>query len=156
MAKGRKPIPTEQKRLKGTLRKSRENANEPKPMMVVEYPSPPERLNDFAISIWHKTVPELKQMGVLARVDMEHLTAYCIEMGRYNEANQLIKKNGSPITKSPSGYAMIHPWYTVARQSLKAATEIGALFGITPSARTKISVNKEQKKGLKSLLNGTE
>ncbi len=153
--KGRKTLPTEVKKLNGTLRKSRTNTNELKPTLVIDYPSAPLILNDYAVSVWNKTIPELRTLGVLSNIDMELITAYCIEMGRYNEAQDLIKKNGSPITKAPSGYAMIHPWYTISRQSLKSAVEIGSMFGITPSARARVQTNNNKPSKLDSLLNGT-
>jgi len=33
---------------------------------------------------------------------------------------------------------MINPWQTIRNQALKSATNIGQLFGITPSARARI------------------
>jgi phage terminase small subunit len=34
---------------------------------------------------------------------------------------------------------MINPWFQVQSQALKQATQLGQLFGITPSARSRIS-----------------
>ena len=152
MAMGRKKLPTEIKKIQGTLRKSREIKNQVNMELIIQYPSPPEYLSKYAINVWNKTIPDLYNKNLLANVDMDLITAYCIEMGRYNEANDIINKNKSPLTKSPSGYAMIHPWYTVARQSLKSALEIGCNFGLTAAARTKISATNNKKKDLSDML----
>lgn len=142
MKAGRKTLPTAIKILRGTLAKSRIVKNEATAPMVISFLDPPAILDKWAAETWNKVIPELMTMGILALIDMELVTAYCIEMGRYKEANDKIKNNG-PITKAPSGYPMIHPWYTVARQSLKAALEIGCNFGMTATSRSRISVPRK-------------
>lgn len=154
MKTGRPTLPKEVKALKGTLVKSRELPETVEVTLVVDFPEPPEHLTSFAVDIWNKTIPELRDMGVLAKIDMELVTAYCVEMGRYNEANEVLRNKEKLVIKTKSGYQTINPWYTMARQSLKSALEIGSQFGITASSRSKIP-KQTKPKGLDSILNGT-
>ena len=141
MTRGRKPIPNEIKEIKGTLEKSRLIDN---PMIVQinnEIPQAPEDLNNEAKKIWQITCDELKRNGILATVDLGLIEAYCAELAMYKEAVRQIKKT-SPLVKTPSGYPMVSPWQTIRKQSLKAATDLAQLFGVTPSARTRVGANK--------------
>jgi P27 family predicted phage terminase small subunit len=141
MTRGRKPIPNEIKQLKGTIEKSRLIEN---PMIVQinnEIPEAPEDLNNEAKKIWQITCDELKRNGILATVDFGLIEAYCAELAMYKEAVRQIRKT-SPLVKSPSGYPMVSPWQTIRKQSLKAATDLAQLFGVTPSARTRVGANK--------------
>ena len=150
--KGRKPIPTEIKKQKGTFRKSR-GVDEIKPELSL-YPKPPEYLTEHGLEVWSLTVPFLTGLKILTQVDEQLLGAYCNEMGRYNEIAAKIKVNGI-LTKAPKNdYIMAHPLYARMKKSWKSATEIGVLFGITPSARTRVQAGKENKKTkLNNILN---
>lgn len=138
--RGRKPIPTEIKKTKGTLEKSRVLSNEMQVQINNDIPTAPEDLNQEAKKIWLEVCTELKNNRILANVDLGLVEAYCAELAQYKEAVRQIKKT-SPLVKSPSGYVMISPWQTIRKQSLKAAMDLGQLFGVTPSARTRIGAN---------------
>jgi P27 family predicted phage terminase small subunit len=138
--RGNKPLPTAIKELRGTLEKSRILTNEMKVTINNDIPQAPEDLNIEAKKIWNSVCHELKNNGILANVDLELVEAYCAELSQYKEAVRQIKKT-SPLIKSPSGYAMVSPWQTIRKQSLKAAMDLGQLFGVTPSARTRIGHN---------------
>lgn len=138
--RGRKPIPTAIKEMKGTIEKSRILANEMTVTINNDIPKAPEELNEEAVKIWNEVCRELKNNGLLAVVDLGLVQAYCAELSQYKEALRQIDKTG-PLVISPSGYPMVSPWQTIRRQSLKAAMDLGQLFGVTPSARTRIGSN---------------
>jgi len=135
--RGVKPLPTAVKQLRGTIEKSRTLSNEMVVSINHEIPQAPEDLNNEAKKLWQEVCTELKNNGILANVDLGLVEAYCTELATYKEAIRQIKKT-SPLIKSPSGYPMVSPWQTIRRQSLKAAMDLGQLFGVTPSARTRI------------------
>jgi P27 family predicted phage terminase small subunit len=141
--RGRKPIPTEIKELKGTLEKSRMLKNEMSVELSNTIPDAPEDLNEEAKQIWVKICEELKRNRILAVVDLDLVESYCHEMALYKHATRMIKQKGG-VFKSPSGYPMINPWLTIKRQALKSATDLGVLFGLTPSARSRIPNNNPQ------------
>jgi P27 family predicted phage terminase small subunit len=138
--RGIKPLPTAIKELRGTLEKSRVLSNEMTVTINNEIPQAPEDLNAEGKKLWNEVCHELKNNNLLANVDLGLVEAYCNELAQYKEAVRQIKKT-SPLIKSPSGYAMVSPWQTIRRQSLKAAMDLGQLFGVTPSARTRIGSN---------------
>ena len=148
--KGRKPIPTAIKEMKGTIEKSRILPNEMIVTINNEIPDAPEDLNSEAQKLWNEVCHELKNNGLLANVDLGLVEAYCAELAQYKEAIRQIKRT-SPLIKSPSGYAMVSPWQTIRRQSLKAAMDLGQLFGVTPSARTRIGANTKPTSKLEQL-----
>lgn len=148
--KGIKPLPTAIKELRGTLEKSRTLPNEMVVSINRDIPEPPEDLNNEAKKLWQEVCTELKNNGILANVDLGLVEAYCSELVTYKEALRQIKKT-SPLIKSPSGYAMVSPWQTIRRQSLKAAMDLGQLFGVTPSARTRIGATIKTTSKLDSL-----
>lgn len=144
---GRKPIPTEIKKEKGTLKKSR-TIEEVKPPLSM-YPDPPTYLNQYGMEVWKDTVPNLISTKLLSKIDEQLIGAYCNEMGRYNEIAMKIKENGVLFKSPKNNWPMAHPLYAVMKQSLKSATDIGVLFGITPSARTKVPSKEEDTKKAK-------
>jgi P27 family predicted phage terminase small subunit len=135
--RGRKTIPTAIKELKGTLEKSRVLENEMKVSVINEIPEPSEDLNEEGRKIWENVCYELKRNGILSTVDLDLVESYCQEMAMYKHATRQLKNKGA-VYKSQSGYPMINPWQTIRNQALKSATNIGQLFGITPSARARI------------------
>jgi P27 family predicted phage terminase small subunit len=147
MKPGRPPLPTAIKAARGTLRKSQVVPNEMTVQLISDVPEPPHDLTDDAKKTWRNVCEELKRNGLLATVDLELVKAYCNELAMYNEAVKQINEN-SVLILSPNGYPMINPWQTIRKQSLKAAMDLGQLFGLTPSARTRIpsSINKTESK----------
>jgi len=78
--------PTRLKEVKGTLRKSRQNGNEPVP--PAELPVPPEWLMGEALKEWKRITAELEPLGYLSRLDRGILTLYCILWARIADAGQ--------------------------------------------------------------------
>jgi P27 family predicted phage terminase small subunit len=135
---GRPRKPVEIKKLQGTYQKCRE-LDAP---MIVELsdgvPEPPEGFSHESIKIWDTVCRELKRNGLLASCDLELLQGYCELLTHYQEATAKLKKEGAVIL-GRHGDKMINPWFQVQSQALKQATQLGQLFGITPSARSRIS-----------------
>jgi P27 family predicted phage terminase small subunit len=139
--KGRPRIPTEIKFLKGTLSPSRELAAP----MIVELsegvPQPPAHLNALGFEYWEVTCKELKNNNLLTGVDLGLVAGYCNELGLYKKACEVTKIEGEVIVNR-FGDKVISPWYDVRSRALKQATQMGQLFGVTPSARGKIETGK--------------
>lgn len=138
---GRKPIPTEIKIQHGTFRADQSLPDEIKIAPVSELPQPPEYMigNDYAIKQWVLTTTELHKIGILVGIDLELLAIYCIEMATYIECKKLSKPL---VIKARSGYQMPNPNISIGNKALGNALKIAPLFGITPSARTRIAAPK--------------
>jgi P27 family predicted phage terminase small subunit len=134
---GRRPKPTHLKLLQGNPGKRALNPNEPKPDL--EMPTVPEHLSDAAKAEWTRMGEQLHRLGLLTSIDRPAFAAYCVIYARWVEAEEALKKSG-PVVRSPSGYPMLSPFYTIANQSLSQMRTYLTEFGMTPSSRSRTSV----------------
>jgi P27 family predicted phage terminase small subunit len=143
MTKGRKPKPTALKVLEGTARKDRILKNEMQPARLDGLPLAPDFLTERGREEWHYLCTELHALGMLHRVDLSLIGAYCNELSIYFEAEAILRAKGRIMTlKNPDGtikYIQQAPHVAIARNALKTAMQLGSQFGVTPSARTRIS-----------------
>jgi P27 family predicted phage terminase small subunit len=135
--KGRPRKPVDLKKIEGTFRADR---NLEQPMLVelsVGVPQPPAHLNPLGFEYWDITCKELLNNNLLAGADLGLVAGYCNELGLYKSACEMTEKEGVVIVNR-FGDQVVNPWYNVRSAALKQATQMGQLFGITPSARAKI------------------
>jgi P27 family predicted phage terminase small subunit len=135
MGKGRPPKPTAIKRLSGTLRKHRENREEPQPQAGT--PEPPANLDERARAQWDYYAPLLAACRVLTLADREALTCYCVAAGRRAQAEEELAKHG-PVVKSPSGYPIQNPWLAIANKAMEQLIRWGVELGLSPASRSRI------------------
>jgi P27 family predicted phage terminase small subunit len=105
----------------------------------MEMPVVPEHLSDAAKTEWTRMGEQLHRLGLLTSIDRSAFAAYCVIYARWVEAEEALKKTG-PVVKSPSGFPMLSPFYTVANQSLAQMRAYLTEFGMTPSSRSRTSV----------------
>lgn len=121
--------------------------NEMMPALLESVPSAPEYLTDQAKTEWYSVCTDLLDLGMLHRVDLALLSAYCQEMANYLNANEHLQKEGFTITfekADGSEYSMPSPWVSIKNKSLENALKIASQFGFTPAARTKISATPQK------------
>lgn len=136
--KGRKPKPTQMRRLEGNPGKRALNNREPKPPPGV--PECPDFLDDEARAEWFRTASVLQEMGLLTRADRSALAAYCTVYSRWVHAEEQVKKFGSIVKSPDKGFPMKSPYLTIADQSLEAMRRLMVEFGLTPSSRSRIRI----------------
>lgn len=154
MAPGRKPIPNNLKILHGNPGKRPINQQEPKPSPIA--PKCPAHLDKVAKREWKRVSPQLEAIGLLSRIDMAALAAYCQAYGRWVEAESAIRKHGMLI-KSPNGYPMMSPYLVISNKAVDQMKSFMTEFGMTPSSRSRISVSPaEDKDEMESLLSGVK
>ena len=154
MSAGRKPVPTTLKILHGNPGKRPLPTNEPKPPPLA--PKCPAWLHKDAKKEWKRIAPQLERLGLLSELDMAALAGYCQSYARYKEAEELIAKHGTtyeihernrdgslkcnkqgePILRSMQA----RPEVSIANKSLLQIRSFCAEFGLTPSARARMSV----------------
>lgn len=144
-ARGPKPKPSAILKKKGTFKQSRSAKNEYSPSLLEELPKPPTYFNKYAKSEYLKTGAILLRDGLLANIDLSMFESYCMQMGIYMEAQFILKKEGR-VSKAKSGYLMPHPYVSIGNKALEQANKIAASFGISPSARTRVSATKQEEK----------
>ncbi len=143
--KGRKKKPTELKKLEGTYQSCRELDNQFSPEKTEEIPTPMNLLNERALKEWGVVTSELESKNMLYGVDLSLLAAYCNEMATYWECQEVIRNEGY-FDVSPNGLKVKKQEISTGRDALDRAIKLATQFGFTPSARTKISMPKQQPK----------
>jgi P27 family predicted phage terminase small subunit len=137
---GRKPKPPALKRLAGNPGHRPLNDREP------VYPDggdmrPPRHLDRVARDEWRRVVKDLTAAGLLKTVDRSALAAYCQAYSQWVDASKRLKEQ--PLTLvSPNGYAYPNPLLGVQKRALELMHKFMTEFGMTPSSRSKVKVEK--------------
>lgn len=134
--RGRKPKPTELKVLEGNPGKRTLNKNEPRPDKKA--PRCPSWLEDEAKEEWKRMGKVLEQMGLLTDMDMAAFAGYCQAFARWKEAEEFLTQHGT-IVRTPNGYLQQVPQVSIAQTNLKIMLKFCEQFGLTPSARSRIT-----------------
>ena len=141
--RGPAPKPTSLKLIQGTYRKDRAAPNEPQPEPGV--PTCPAHLKGEARREWKRIAPVLQSMGVLTKADRPSLAGYCSAWEDYVESDKILRKEGR-FVQSPNGFPMQHPAVNAKAKALTLMKQYLALFGLSPSDRTRVSVPEKPKK----------
>lgn len=137
MAKcGRKPKPVELRIIEGN-REHRPIPKVPKPRKVL--PRAPRWLHPLAKKEWRRIVPELYRLGLLTVLDRAALQAYCQAYAKWREAEEKAKLE---VFQTDSGYVGQNPYINVALKYHKEMRAWLAEFGMTPSSRVRINIDK--------------
>ncbi|MCK6483035.1 MAG: phage terminase small subunit P27 family [Phycisphaerae bacterium] len=146
--RGPAPTPTPILKLRGsTLVTQRREAREVRGPSGL--PDCPEWLaaDAEARAAWDQLVPLLETMGVLTRIDGHALARYCRLWSRWRKAEAFLDKHGEmyPI-KDDSGTKtkcfIQWPQVSIALKLAQQLTRLEAEFGMTPSARARIQLQR--------------
>jgi P27 family predicted phage terminase small subunit len=91
------------------------------------------------------TLDVLEERKVLGVCDMEAFERYCQHLRLAYEANELLKRDGV-IAVDDDGLPRKHPANQIHRDNSLAALRYEEQFGLTPSARMRLSRTDEQVK----------
>ena len=145
--------PTRLKELEGNPGKRALPKNEPKPELGA--PAMPEWLSEYAREEWQRVEPELTRLGLLARIDGSALAAYCDAYGRWRKAAEQLEREGLTFITAAL-YIATHPCVGIANKAKAEMHRFGREFGLTPSARGRMSVPGEKPEAdpMEALLDG--
>jgi P27 family predicted phage terminase small subunit len=139
--RGPAPQPTTLRLLRGNPGHRPIKSEEPRPPLAA--PECPAWLSADAQQVWQETVPVLLELGVLARVDRDALAAYCKCYARWKAAELFLDEHGQvyPIRGKDGAirYMQPFPQVAIARSELQVLQRYQQEFGMTPSARTRVS-----------------
>jgi P27 family predicted phage terminase small subunit len=138
---GRPPKPTALKKLAGNPGKRALNTAEPQFESVL--PKCPTHLKKEARREWKRVVGELFAAGLLTSVDRAALAAYCQAWARWVEAEKQLAIVGYTF-KTENGYQQQSPWVGIANSALENIRRFAVEFGMTPSSRSRVKVQKPQ------------
>ena len=139
--KGRRPIPSHLKRLRGNPGRRPLNTDEPEPGAVAT-PDPPPGLTKQAREVWMLLIPQLITLGVMADVDRLHLSRACKLEGLGRTLLRRAEKE--PIVETPANGRQPSAELSAALRCFESADRIFLRFGITPSERTRIKIDAKK------------
>ena len=148
--KGRRPLPTNWKVLRGNPGKRPLNKNEPKPEIPDQPPAPPAFLSGYALEEWRRISVEAWRLRLLTPVDVMPMAAYCDAYDRWRTARETVKAMAERdtithgfIVKTQSGGAAPNPLVWIAAGAARDMVRFAAEFGMSPAARSRISAGVE-------------
>jgi P27 family predicted phage terminase small subunit len=134
--RGPAPKPKPILKLTGAYRADRHGKGGPEVKPAA--PSPPSWLSVVAKAEWSRIVPQLVRLGVIGLVDQSAIAAYCESWADYVAAVEAVRLEGKTFT-TPQGYIAKNPMVTILNESRQAVLKWSQEFGLTPSARSRLS-----------------
>jgi P27 family predicted phage terminase small subunit len=110
---------------------------------------PPNWLDKEAKKEFKRIADELMELDLLTNVDINALAAYCDAYSDYIKCTQIIQQEGLMVeytNKAAETNKVPHPLLTKKKQLHEQMRSLAAEFGLTPSARAKLSIPKEEPK----------
>lgn len=135
--RGRKPIPTVLKVLRGNPGQRKLNDHEPQHASL-STDDPPELTDPVALAEWRRVAPLLSDARQVLVVDRAVLVGYCQKFGQWLALEEEAAKHAF-IIKAPSGYPIPNPALCMANTAFGLMLKAAAELGITPSSRSRVS-----------------
>lgn len=142
--RGPAPKPAKLKLLQGTYRADRDASSPPTPETAV--PSCPSWLHAEAKRVWRRITPQLEKLGLISEIDRDALAAYCQAYAEWWQMERIIADEGHFQTNLRSGHTSPHPAVRIRDAAVKTMRDYEREFGMTPSARTRVSAEKKDDK----------
>lgn len=113
---------------------------------AVDIPECPGHLDRGARAEWKRITPHLQQLGLISQIDRAALAGYCISWSRHVYAETKIRElqDAGLIDMTPSGYKQISAWLQISNRALDQMTKFLAMFGMSPSDRSRVSQSDPQ------------
>jgi P27 family predicted phage terminase small subunit len=145
--KGRPPKPTRLKEMAGTDQPCRVLDNEMQVSLLANIPDPTFELSPPGLKEFSIICAELHSKRMLHLVDLALITAYSNEMALYIEMELYLKTNGRVDEffneEGNLSRRTYKPEQKIGSDALAKALKIACQFGLTPSARTRISMPEQ-------------
>jgi P27 family predicted phage terminase small subunit len=151
---GRRPKPTAQKQLAGNPGKRALNKSEPQ-FTQITHVDPPEWMEPLAVQMWETVVPELLAQRIVCITDLHNVEAFCTAYANWRAAQEMVVQHG-PVVTSAMGSPIKNPALTAAKEAMAQMVTFGALLGLDPSSRSRLTGGKKKSVGnpFAELLNG--
>ncbi|WP_069649648.1 phage terminase small subunit P27 family [Caloranaerobacter ferrireducens] len=108
----------------------------------------PKWLSKEAKKEFNRIAKELQEIGLLTNVDIDMLAAYCDAYTEYQKCTKIIEEEGLMVeytNKAAETNKVPHPLLTKKKQLFEQMKSIAGEFGLTPSARAKLAIPKQEK-----------
>ena len=141
MTAGRPRKPTALKQLQGTARPDRTNKLEPK--IKKEIGAAPSFLSPEQVDTWNYYIENVPK-GMLKILDQATLANYVVAEDMWRQSVLAVRESGLVIT-TPNGVMMPSPHSTELKKYSLIMLRLATELGFTPSSRSKIVMEEEQK-----------
>ena len=141
--KGRKPKPTALRLVEGNREHRPLNNLEPKPPAIA--PRCPRHLDRQARKIWRLTTKVMAEMGTLAVSDQAVIAGFCAQYSRWIKAEERLAASEGPdkeVMQTVNGHWIQNPWLGISNRAHDKMVKLAAELGLTPTARTRIRLDK--------------
>jgi P27 family predicted phage terminase small subunit len=138
MLRGRKPVPTHLKLLRGNPGKRRINRVEPAisdPLGV----HPDSIQTDAQKALWARVCAEAPQ-GLFRSLDRELLAVWVAAADLHRQALAEINKRGLMLKSPHKGILMQNPWLAILNRQAMIMMKAASEMGFTPSSRSRIQM----------------
>lgn len=109
----------------------------------------PSWLDKEAKKEWKRIYKELEELNLLTNVDITALAIYCDAYSKYIQANKEIEEKGMFVeytNKAGATNTIENPAINTAKKYADIIRRMCAEFGLTPSARAKLTLPKKEEK----------
>ena len=145
--RGPRPAPTAIKIARGTVR-SRPNTEPAPPATGIVMPS---HLGEVAQAKWRDLLPLLQAVKVMTDADVEALARYCDTYEWWLATRATLRKDGDTYPILNDGgeikYIAQRPEVSIAHKLATQLRQLEQDFGLNPSARTSLHVEKPKAPG---------
>lgn len=132
-------------------RSDRINKSEPQPS-AGELDAP-EWMTDEAKEIWNRLAPDLIRKKVLTPWDVDSFAVFCDAVVQYRKASAAVATGGVLIKGRRDGVVK-NPALQIVRDAAQTIRAYAGEFGLTPSARSGITLPEAGDDDLESILSG--
>lgn len=108
---------------------------------------PPGWLSNEAKKEFRRVVKELMKTNLVTNLDVDMLAVYCDAYVSYQKCEELIRQEGLIVeytNKAGETNNIPHPLLTKKKQLFDQMRSIALEFGLTPSARAKLALPKQE------------
>lgn len=141
MPRGRRPKPTNVKRLEGNRGHRPQNTAEPKPDDAK--PDRPQGLTAEARQAWDRLAPPLHRCGLLTTIDADGLESYCRLYAHARECWRKAKKDGPLVIVG--GKVETNPYIREAHRCEDLLHKLRSELGLNATSRSRIQVTPSEK-----------
>lgn len=103
-------------------------------------PEPPYDMTEEAAEVWTYTVEQLRRMGIVSTADRDALVCYCEAVVTHREATRKLRASGVIIRNPRNQTYQRNPLVAMQRDAAVIIRAYAQEFGLTPSARSEITV----------------
>ena len=149
--RGFKPEPIALKLMKGTYRPDKDGELADMPPVEKANLDSPAALGEIGLTVWQHEAPRLSDSGVLSESDRWALHTYCRTFDEVARLDGELAESGEYCT-TDKGYICQHPAVNQRFKWLDLRRRYEAEFGLTPSSRSSVKVQRKAEKSASASL----